>query len=115
MPDVRRHILGLLDGAPKTQEAVAAVLHTEAHPTGAGKQVLTMQGAGRAFEWHPISQKVYYLRDKGNGVVIGEIVAFNIVTHGDAKNAVLIWLRGFTEGQRPNEEKPNLQEGNTHG
>jgi hypothetical protein len=31
----------------------------------------------------------------------------NVETHGDAINAVMIWTRGFREGQTP-APKPNL-------
>lgn len=105
MPDLGSHIIGLLSGAPKTQELVARALNREAHPSGGGHKVLTIRSAsGRHFEWHPMTQKVYYI--KGG---VGEVIAFDILTHGDAMNAVNIWNRGYAEGQRPGTPKIHLQ------
>ena len=114
MRDVKSHILGLLDQAPKTQERVAQALHVEAHPTGAGQAVLTLQQGGMYFQWHPVSQKVYYLKPRfkdGRQVsFLGQVIAFNIVTHGDAINATLIWKRGYDEARDPG-GRPDLTEG----
>lgn len=61
------------------------------------------------FEWHAEARKVYLVR-LGTLPEQGEIVAFDIATHGDAINAVLIWTRGFREGQTPHLTKPHLTE-----
>lgn len=59
------------------------------------------------FEWHPRSRRVYLIR-VGAVPQIGEVLAFDISTHGDAVNAVLIWLRGFAEGALPRQPKLHL-------
>lgn len=116
MPDLKRHIISLLDGAPKTQERVAAALHVEADPTGGGKKVLYFHNAKGEFQWHPLVQKVYFMRPTGrtapDGSPIreGQVVGFNIITHGDAANAVLIWCRGYDEGAKPSVPKLHLVE-----
>lgn len=116
MPNLKQHIVGLLSGAPKTQEAVAAALHITPDPTAGGKKILFFRNARGEFQWHPLSQKVYYMRETGqkapDGMPIrtGQIIAFDIITHGDAANAVLIWCRGFDEGQRPQKPKFHLIE-----
>jgi hypothetical protein len=46
------------------------------------------------FEYHPETKRVYMGR-VGIKPMIGELVADNIVTHGDALNAVLVWHRGY--------------------
>lgn len=48
------------------------------------------------FEWHPSTRRVYLIR-VGATPVIGEPMAFEVKTHGDAQNAVLIWLRGYRQ------------------
>jgi hypothetical protein len=48
------------------------------------------------FEWHPGARRVYLIR-VGAAPVIGEAMAFEVKTHGDAQNAVLIWLRGYRQ------------------
>jgi len=116
LPDVRHHILTLLQGAPKTQEAVAAALHIKPDPTGGGQKILYFRNMHGEFQWHPLVQKVYYMRSTGraapDGSMIreGQIVGFNIITHGDAANAVLIWCRGFDEGRKPEVAKLHLIE-----
>lgn len=110
MPDLRHDILGMLQHLPKTQDRVAEALHIQAHPTGAGLRLLRIKTAsGRHFEWHPVTQRVYYLRPKADGSFIGELVAADIVTHGDAINAANIWNRGYAEGASPKTEKIHLQ------
>lgn len=53
------------------------------------------------FEWHPRKQNVYIcriLRDDHRNQLprqSAEVIAFNIENHGQAQNAVLIWLRGY--------------------
>jgi hypothetical protein len=50
------------------------------------------------FEWHPKVKRVYVVRI-GMTPEIGEPIAFEITTHGDAYNAVAIWLRGYKQAQ----------------
>lgn len=46
------------------------------------------------FEWHPQAQRVYAIR-VGVQPEVGELIAFDIDTHGAAINAVNIWSRGY--------------------
>lgn len=101
---LRNDVLSLFDGRPKLQDKVAEFLGREPHPTGAGSEVLRIKSAtNRMFEWHPRSRRVYYLRPTGKktkdgkDVMTGQIIAFDIETHGDAINAVNIWNRGYAE------------------
>ena len=48
------------------------------------------------FEWHPGAKRVYLIR-VGVLPVIGEPIAFEVKTHGDAQNVVLIFLRGYRQ------------------
>lgn len=79
-------------------------------PSGAGRDVLTIRSpnTGHQFEWHPKSRRVYLVR---TSVVppVGEVVAFDVETHGQALNYINTWLRGWHEGQTPSVAKPNLQ------
>ena len=50
------------------------------------------------FEWHPSARRVYLVR-VGAVPVIGEAMAFEVKNHGDAQNAVLIWLRGYRQAK----------------
>jgi hypothetical protein len=49
------------------------------------------------FEWHPRKKRVYMIRL--SDPTIGEPIAFEINDHGAAWNAVLIYLRGYREGE----------------
>lgn len=113
MADLTRHILGLLDQSPKAQERVAQALHVEPHPTGAGMAHLNMRQRDMLFQWHPHSQTVYYIepprdgRKNGRGIRI----ATDIVTHGDAINTMLIWIRGRDYERDQHTSRPDLVEG----
>lgn len=50
------------------------------------------------FEWHPGTRRVYLIR-LGAVPLVGEPMAFEVKTHGDAQNAVLIWLRGYRQAK----------------
>jgi len=96
---------------PKTREAFAAFLGRDPHPSGAAKDIYHIRNPKLPqyrFEWHPKLRKVYLVR-VGSNPEVGELMAFNVETHGDAHNAVLIWLRGFHEGRTPDLAKPHLQ------
>lgn len=93
---------------PEVRDKFLEWLGRDPHPTGGGKAILNCSAAGHRFEWHPHKRMVYLIREHANPVV-GEVIAFNVETHGDAKNAVLIWLRGFNEGRTPDIQKPHLQ------
>jgi hypothetical protein len=49
------------------------------------------------FEWHPQTQRVYYLRTESPKV--GRLLALDIDTEGRAITAVLIFLRGYQESR----------------
>lgn len=55
------------------------------------------------FEWHPVAKRVYLIR-VGAVPLVGEPIAFEVKTHGDAQNAVLIWLRGYRQAKLELEE-----------
>lgn len=97
---------------PRTRDKFFEWLGREPHPSANGQKVLKISNpklSGRyRFEWHPKARKVYLIRVAPRE--IGEVLAFNIETHGDAANAVLIWSRGFNEGQTPNLIKTHLAE-----
>lgn len=59
------------------------------------------------FEWHEQARRLYLVR-LGVEPEVGEIVAFDVDTHGAAINAVLIWCRGYDEGRRPAVPKLHL-------
>ena len=46
------------------------------------------------FEWHPVCQIVYVIQ-KDTIVIQADPIAWNIKTHGDAWNTVLIFCRGY--------------------
>jgi hypothetical protein len=78
-------------------------LGRDPHPSGAAKDIWHLAAPGIPefrFEWHPKRRNVYLIRTTA-AKPIGEIIAFNIETHGDAHNAVLIFLRGYREGKTP--------------
>lgn len=52
------------------------------------------------FEYHPRSRKVYFTRITG-GQEFGHIVAEDISDEWQAQKFVLVWARGFTEGNTP--------------
>jgi hypothetical protein len=84
----------------------------EPHPTGAGRDIYHLKTVSLPqyrFEWHPKKRIVYLIR-VGTKPEIGEAIAFNIETHGDAHNAVLIWSRGYAEGQAPTAPKLHLRD-----
>lgn len=83
----------------------------EVHPTGAQRDIFHLRNPKLPqyrFEWHPKKRIVYLIR-LGAKPEIGEAMALDIVTHGDAINAVAIWGRGFAEGRAPDVSKPHLQ------
>ena len=59
------------------------------------------------FEWHIGMKRVYVIRI-GAMPEIGEAMAFEVKTHGDAQNAVLIWLRGYRQAKLEMEEPQAL-------
>jgi hypothetical protein len=65
------------------------------------------------FEWHSGTKRVYVIRvpaDPAVTTVHADPIAYEIVDHGAAQNAVLIWMRGYNEGRCPKVEarpKPN--------
>lgn len=94
------------------RERFNAFLGREPHPTGAARKVWNMSSPATPhlrFEWHPGKRNVYLVR-LGQKPEIGEVMAFNIETHGDAINAVNIWLRGYAEGQAPSVPKLHLRD-----
>lgn len=93
---------------PTTRDRIAEFFGREPHPSANGRQVYHLRSAsGFSFEWHPRTRKVYLVRTDHKPVV-AEVMAFDIETHGDAVNAINIWLRGYHEGQLPGVLKPNL-------
>lgn len=64
------------------------------------------------FEWHSRSHKVYMIDlgqtpPEGKTSIEAEVVAVEVVDHGAAITAVLIWCRGFRTARRINPS--NLQ------
>lgn len=51
------------------------------------------------FEWHPGAKKVYVVRGRPE---VGNVLAEEITSAFDARSAVLVWLRGYTERQSEN-------------
>lgn len=87
-------------------------LGRDPHPSAGGRDIYHIKAPlipQYRFEWHPKSRKIYIIRI-GTTPEIAEALAFNIETHGDALNAVLIWSRGFREGQTPTLVKTHLQD-----
>lgn len=105
-------VVAALDGFV-TRSKLAEFFGRDPHPSSAGQQVFHIKygraDGGYRFEWHPRTRKVYLVR-LSTVPEIGEVMAFNVETHGDAINAVMIWCRGFNEGRRPDVTKPHLQE-----
>lgn len=86
-------------------------LGRDPHPTGGARKIWHIKAPRTPqyrFEWHPQKRIVYLVRI-GSVPEVAEAMAFNIETHGDAHNAVLIWLRGFHEGATPTIQKIHLQ------
>lgn len=91
-------------------------LGRDPHPSGRNNQghfapFLNLSSTGTPeyrFEWHPQKRIVYLIR-LAAVPLIGEAMAFNIETHGDAINAVRIWLRGYNEAKTPSFAKSHLQ------
>lgn len=102
-------VLARLD--PATRDAFEAFRGRDPHPTGDKQPYLHIKQPNFPqfrFEWHPQKRKVYLVR-LGRTPLIGEILAENAETHGDAYNFVQTWLRGFREGQTPDVSKPHLE------
>lgn len=59
------------------------------------------------FEWHGDQERVYLIRLDATPLH-GEPIAFAIKTHGDAQNAVLIWLRGYRQARLEIDEPREL-------
>ena len=54
--------------------------------------------AGRyRFEWHPEAKTVYLIR-LWVFPLMGDPIAMNVLDHGAAFNAALVWCRGYREG-----------------
>lgn len=104
--------LQLLNNRPILQQKILEfVVGRDPHPSANGQAIFHMLSPhGKEFEWHPKTRNFYMIRTTAEGKRIGEIVAFNIETHADAINAVLIWGRGYAEGRTPTIEKPHLQD-----
>jgi hypothetical protein len=49
------------------------------------------------FEWHPVTKKVYRIYFDSSAQRHGEAIAHDIVNHGAAWNAVLIYQRGYQQ------------------
>lgn len=76
-------------------------LGRDPHPTGAGLDIFHIKAPkwpAYRFEWHPKERKLYLIR-LAVEPPMGEAIGVNIETHGDAYNAVQIFLRGVREGQ----------------
>lgn len=100
----------LLKGlAPPLSDKFREWLGRDPHPSANGMDILHIRSGSTPqfrFEWHPRKRRVYLVR-VGQDPEIGEVVAFDIETHGDAINAVNIYLRGYNEGRLPG-VKPHL-------
>jgi len=97
---------------PSTLDRFREWLGREPHPSAAGQDILHLRAprhVGMRFEWHPRKRRVYLIR-VGQVPEIGEVIAFDIETHGDAINAVNIFLRGFNEGRLPATPKLHLRD-----
>lgn len=81
-------IRGILPSNPSGFQA-------DAVPDGVIYHIKTPNYPTFHFEWHTWKKNVYLIREDLPGPKRGEIVAFNIEDHGQAQNAVLIWLRGY--------------------
>jgi hypothetical protein len=85
------------------------------NPEGSVYHLHTPNYPDLCFEWHSGSQKVYVirlLRDRHQNPCPrqkGELVAFNILDHGSAHNAVLTWLRGYQTATNDRERVPFLK------
>lgn len=99
----------LLTNQPILQQKLLEFLDRDPHPTAGGQTILTIKSAAHHFEWHTKTRNFYMIRHLPDGRAVGEIVAFNIETHGDALNAAAIWVRGYNEGRTPTVEKKHLQ------
>ena len=97
---------------PRTREEFAEFRGRDPHPSGQGlPDILHIQQPNFPqfrFEWHRGKRKVYLVR-LGRRPLIGEILAENAATRGDAYNFVQTFLRGFREGQTPDLPKPHLE------
>lgn len=86
---------------PIFRAKVLEYMGRDPHPTGAGRAIYHITAPMAAefrFEWHPQKRIVYLIRI-GAVPEVGQAIAHCIETHGDALNAVLIWMRGFREGE----------------
>lgn len=99
---------GLVIG-PDLSERFLEFLGRPADPTGRDRRVWHMRRPqlGLEFVWHPQRRTLYLVRlevDPKKGFQIAK----NLETHGDAINAMNIWLRGHQEGRTPG-IKPQMQ------
>lgn len=88
---------------PKLREHLLDYLGRPPHPSGADQAIWHASQLGHSFEWHPQTRKLYRVVPKDGGGASGELVAEGIETHGDAHNAVNIWVRGWHEGKSSSE------------
>lgn len=94
---------------PLLRDRFREFLGRDPHPSAGGHAILNIRAPSVPkfrFEWHSQKRRVYLIR-VGGKPEIGEVIAFDIETHGDAINAVNIFLRGYNEGRVPG-VKPHL-------
>lgn len=56
---------------------------------------------GFRFEWHPLTKAVYVIEigKLVDGKEVGNQIANDVKTHGEASMAALIWARGYRAGR----------------
>lgn len=82
----------------KGTESFMRMLGRPPHPSAGGRRILIIRAYGMTFEWHPVIRRVYLQNPMPDGRIKGEVIAFDIETHGDAINAANIYGRGYTKG-----------------
>lgn len=84
----------------KGLDSFLAMLGRPPHPSAGGRSRLLIAAYGLTFEWHPVMRRVYVQNAPrpSDGKIVGEVIAFDIETHGDAINAANIYGRGYTKG-----------------
>lgn len=88
-------------GNPILRDKVLEWMGRDPHPTGALQGVWKINSPipGTLFEWHPKERRVYLVELKeidGKTHGVGTPIAYEIVTHGDAINAALVFCRGIS-------------------
>lgn len=83
------------------------------HPSAGNDKILHLKNVAIPewrFEWHPQSRRLYLIRQgvlvdnarvEGGKSERGELIAYNVETYGQAYSALLVYLRGVTEGRTP--------------